>query len=258
MQPIPSRLSWSALLLCLTLVLGSCYSAPDKRLIQHLNTQGFGQKYSGNAEEEDWVDIQDSVAYQDTWNPEVAAQERIGIDGTIIVPEVGAVHVAGLTRTEIEALLTQKLAPYYKRTDVRVKIQTAPKRYFIFGEVQNTGIRQHKGDLTIFEAVMGASPHPSKANLGRVRLIRPDPRDPLIFTVNIAEILRTGDTTFNIHVYEDDIIVVPPTLFAQLGYFLTDLITPFTEVFSSIFSGLLKVNQFNKFGNNKNNNLFNF
>ena len=70
------------------------------------------------------------------------------------------------------------------------------------------------GDLTVFEAVMDAMPDDRTANLGRVRLIRADPRDPLIIYVNLAEMLEVGDSTFNIHIQERDIIVVPPTILA--------------------------------------------
>lgn len=237
-------------LACLSaLGVAACYSAPDKRVYQYLNTDGFGNRYTGNAEEENWVGINDKVTYADSWNDSVSGSNlSVGIDGTIIVPEVGAVHVAGLTRTEIEALLTQKLAPYYKRTDIRVKITANAKEYFVFGEVGGQGKRPLYGDLTVFEAVMSAKPDPNKANLARVRIIRADPRDPLIFTVNVAQMLRTGDSTYNVLIQEKDIVVVPPTLFAQIGYFISDLITPFTEVLRSI-TNAFRFNRGRNFGN---------
>jgi hypothetical protein len=44
--------------------------------------------------------------------------------------------------------------------------------------VATQGEQPFPGDLTIFEAVMRASPTKDTANLGRVRLIRADPQDP--------------------------------------------------------------------------------
>jgi protein involved in polysaccharide export with SLBB domain len=158
-----------------------------------------------------------------------------------------------MTRTEIEALLTKKLAPYYKRTDIRVEIKASTKDYFIFGEVAAPGVRTHPGDLTVFEAVMQAKPDDHKANIARVRVIRADPIDPLIITVNVAALLRSGDSTYNILVQENDIIVVPPTLLAQFGYFLTDLITPLTEVIQAITSAFRLPGR--RFGNGFNNNV---
>lgn len=256
LRPHP-RLALFLLVLGLGL-LQACYSAPDRRLLQYLNSDGFGNRYSGNAEEENWVDIFDSVSYADTFNPDVAGQSRVDIDGTIFLPEIGAVHVAGLTRTEIEALLTQKLASVYQRTDIRVQIQTTAKDYFIFGEIAGGGgVRKLTGDVTIFEAVMAANPNERKANLGRVRLIRADPRNPLVFTINVAEMMRTGDSTFNVLVQERDIIVIPPTILAQLGYFVSDLITPFTEVLNTISKALFQYNRAQVPFGNVNNNKFN-
>ena len=97
-----------------SVALTGCTSySPDKRILQHLNTDGFGKRYTGNAEEENYLTIGDRVTYVDSFNPELLASEVVDIDGTIIVPEVGAVNVAGLTRTEVEALLTQKFSPYF-------------------------------------------------------------------------------------------------------------------------------------------------
>lgn len=211
-------------------------SAPDKRLLQYLNDDGFGNRYTGNAEEQNYVTIGDTVSITDAYHTELTQSQRVDVDGTVVLPEIGAVHVAGQTRTELEAFLVQKYSPYYEQLDIDVKLGTSGKFYFVFGEVQQEGRKTFNGDLTIFEAVMEAGPDKRTANLGRVRLLRADPRDPLIITVNIGEILTHGDSTFNVHVQERDIIVVSPTILAKLGYFLSDLIFPITEVMRELSS----------------------
>jgi protein involved in polysaccharide export with SLBB domain len=238
MTPRP-RLRRLALLCALALLgfctLVGCNAYPDKRQLQYLNTEGFGNRYSGNAEEENYVRIGDTLgitdAYQDT---ELGLNATVDIDGTVLLPELGAVPVAGLTRSEIEALLMEKYSAYYDLLDIRVKIQTTGKKYFIFGEVQVEGERPFLGDLTVFEAVMNSIPTRETANLGRVRLIRADPRDPLVLTLDLSEILETGDSTFNVHVQERDIIFVPATMLAQFGYFLDTLLFPVKLVISGL------------------------
>jgi len=244
--------------------LTSCNTAPDKRLLQYLNHEGFGKRYTGNAEEEDYVVLGDSVTYQDAINPDLIGSDRVGLDGTITLPEIGAVHVAGMTRSEIEALLNQKFAPYYEENDVSVTIVTIDgKTYWVLGEVASEGERPFPGDLTIFEAVHRARPTASAANLGRVRLIRPDPREPLIITVNVNDMIRTGDSTYNIHVREGDIIYVPPTMLTQVGQFMVALISPVTTVINSVARNLLNLQRvsrgqfpINNRGRRGNNNNF--
>jgi protein involved in polysaccharide export with SLBB domain len=238
------------------LILSGCSTAPNKRELQYLNTDGFGNRYTGNAEDQNYVTLGDTISITDSYHPELGGAYTVDIDGTVVLPEVGAVYVAGLTRTELEAFLMQKYSPYFAKLDTKVRLQTRGKVYYIFGEVTGEGAKPFPGDLTIFEAVTSAGPNEQTANLGRVRLIRADPRDPLVITLNLSDIIDTGDSTFNVLVQERDIIFVPPTMIAQFGYFLSDLLFPVQQVMQSVgsifFTGR---NNFNRrggggFGNN--------
>ena len=262
MRPARSHLLLLAVSVLL-MGLSSCQTAPDKRLLQYLNQDGFGKRYTGNVEEEEYLTIGDRVSYLDAFQPELRGTDAVALDGTITLPEVGAVHVAGMTRSELEALLEQKFAPYFERTDMTVVIQSAgTKVYWILGEVQRQGPQRFPGDLTIFEAVYGAAPSEDTANLGRVRLIRPDPREPFVMTVNVNDMIRSGDSTYNVHVAENDIIFVPPTMLAQIGYFIVSLISPITAVIGRISQSLFSVLRLTRFntgggrGNRRNNNNF--
>lgn len=268
------RLRFLRLLLGLSLLGGwmtasSCSITPDKRLLQYLNTEGFGHRYVGNALEENYVSIKDSFQWIDTLDTTGTRRGTavVEIDGTVYLPEVGTVHVAGMTRTQIEALLTQKFSAYFNETDVQVeKLSTSSQKiYYIFGEVNSEGRQTLNSDLTLFDAVWQARPDPVRGNLGRVRLIRADPVSPTILVCNLRDLLNYGDSTYNPRIQERDIIVVPPTFLAQLGSFLSALISPITTVFNSVFQGLNGLNRGRNFGaggfggggfGNNNNNLF--
>lgn len=219
--------------------LAGCNATPDKRVLQYLNTDGFGNRYSGNAEEENWVAIGDRIGIDDPYQDELKIEsQEVDIDGTVILPELGAVVVAGLTRTQIEALLMEKYSPYFDLLDIKVRIFTQGKHYFIFGEVESPGQQLFQGDLTLFEAVMKAVPKTDSGNLGRVRLIRADPRDPFIQYFDVSDLFARGDSTFNVHVHERDIIYVPPTMLAEFGYFLDSLLFPVKFVLTSLSSAI--------------------
>ncbi|MCP3920330.1 MAG: hypothetical protein GY711_32795 [bacterium] len=234
------------LLLVLLSALCACSSAPDKRLLQELNRDGFGKTYFGHAEEENYISLGDTVQILDTLHPkDLAASQKVDIDGTILLPELGTVNVAGYTRNDLQAVLTERYSAYYEETDILVQITTDAKKYFIFGEVAREGEQQFEGDLTVFEAVMKAKPKDNTPNLGRVKLIRADPVDPFVIQVNVNDILR-GDSTFNVSVQELDIIYVPPTMWAQFAFFIDDLLFPVKQVLQSVGGAL--------FGGNNNNN----
>jgi polysaccharide export outer membrane protein len=207
----------------------------NKRILQYLNQEGFGKRYYGKAQEQNYVSIGDTIQYQDTYNPEIRGAMPVDIDGTILLPEVGSVWVAGYTRTELEAYLTQKLAPYFVETDVKVNIRTGGKKvYYVMGQVRRPGPFPYTGDQTLFEAVLAASPDEFGANLGRVKIIRADPRDPLVLYADVTEIWNSGDSTYNVQVQEYDIIYVPPTFLQSVADLVAGIFVPVTSVLKDV------------------------
>jgi protein involved in polysaccharide export with SLBB domain len=239
-----SRVPAALALVLLVLGFASCTTTPDKRLLQYLNQEGFGNRYSGNADEENWLAISDTLTIEDPNNESLNnVVRRVGIDGTVLLPDLGAVAVAGMTRSEVEALLMEKYSPYYPILDIKVDIVTNGKKYFVFGEVAAEGERPFEGDLTLFEAVIRAAPKAETANLGRVKLIRARPTDGYAFVVDLTEIITHHDSTFNIHVQERDIIFVPPTMLAQLGYFLDSMLFPVKQVLGGLGNAFFAIDR---------------
>ncbi len=163
-----------------------------------------------------------------------------------------------MTRTEIEALLMDRYSPYYDLLDIHVRIQSGQgKYYFVYGEVGAEGKQVFEGDLTIWEAVMLAGPDDETANLGRIRLIRADPRDPLIMTLDIGQMIERGDSTFQVKIRELDIIYVPPTMLAQVGYFINTLLFPVKMVLGGLSEAVNTLRSISDIGTNRRFRNFN-
>ena len=231
---------------CLLMVSqNSCMAtvSPDKRITQYLNTYEFGRAYSGNFFEESYATIGDQVKYIDKVHPrEINGTQTVQPDGTITVQEVGTVHVAGLTRSEIEAYLSERVSLYFTESaDIQVIVRAKSKSYFIIGEVTSEGEKPLRTDLTVFDAVLKARPKKNSATVGRIRLIRADPVDPLIIPINFHDMLR-GDSTYNVSIMENDIIFVPPTLLAQFAYFLDGLLFPVKQVIKGLGGAFFSTN----------------
>lgn len=234
--------------------LTSCHSSPSKRALQYMNQEGFGRIYSGNAAEEDYVTIGDTVVIYDVANPrEINSTVTVSSDGRVLLAELGRVRIAGYTRSELESVLAERYASYYTNPpNIQVQITTKGKVFFVLGEVSNEGSKTFKGNQTILDVLSRSKPERDTANIGRIVLIRGDPQDPLRLPVNLNDIIA-GDTTTNYVIQEDDIIWVPPTMFAQFGYFLTAALYPVTAVFKAIGGALLGA-QGGRGGRNSNNN----
>ncbi len=241
----------AASLIAGTIFVSSCASERtlDKHVLQILNQEGFGKRYVGNAQDENYITIGDTIQYVDTYNEGVTGSEIVDIDGTIQLPEVGPVFVAGMTRAEVETYLTQKLTPYFTQSDVKVNLRSGGgKVLYVIGEVGNPGPRAFRGDTTVFEAVLLAQPEEFTANLGRVKVIRADPRNPTIIPVNVADLWETGDSTYNIQLQEFDIVYVPPTLLKQFADILSGIIVPVISPFRAVIQTIFFWNR----GGNRN------
>jgi len=240
--------------------LASCSATlEDKRILQYLNQSGFGKRYYGNSQEQNYVSIGDTIQFLDTYNEDVKGTQVVDIDGTILLPEAGAVYVAGFTRSELESYLTQKLSAYYVESDVKVQIRTGGKKvYYVMGQVRRPGPFPYTGDVTLFEAVIAAAPDEFGANLGRVRLIRADPRDPVIIEADVTELWGSGDSTYNVQVHEYDIVYIPPTLLQSVADLVSGVFVPVTSVLRDVLYAIFAFDNPNILfrGRRNNNNFF--
>src|SRR5689334_11816591 len=90
--PMPRTLPTRLLLLLVCVLLAACSTAPDKRLLDHMNQKGFGKRYTGNVEQENYATIGDTLSITDPYNKaDLTLSKKIDIDGTILLPELGSV-----------------------------------------------------------------------------------------------------------------------------------------------------------------------
>ena len=133
------------------------------------------------------------------------------------------------------AIATQLQGLFTSRIELTARIALSDKAFYVFGEGLRKGrLRMAKGDLTLMEAASTAGWTPL-ANLGRVRLIRPDAENPLVLEVNFREMVLTGNTTYNLLLQDNDIIYFPPTLIGTLTRFIEKLLQPLTVIVNGLF-----------------------
>ena len=160
---LPAAVRALALAIVTIPLLAGCRAPEEKRVFQYLNTQGFGQMATGDANVENYLVVGDSVTIRDSIHTELQLPPQdVDVDGTINLPTWASSRSRGRRAASSEALLTELYAPLYERTDIKVVIHPATaltgggKKYFVIGEVKKHGKQTFVGDRTIFEAVHDA------------------------------------------------------------------------------------------------------
>lgn len=65
----------------------------------------------------------DSIELQSTYNgAELNCTVEVASDGTALLPEVGHILLAGMTRDEAEAQLMERYSPYYDMLQLRIRV----------------------------------------------------------------------------------------------------------------------------------------
>jgi polysaccharide export outer membrane protein len=79
----------------------------------------------------------------------------VNTDGNIVMPEIGNVKAAGLTKDELQAILVQKITTYVKKPVV--VIQFLQFNVYVLGEVRSPGTQKFQTDrVTIIDAISAA------------------------------------------------------------------------------------------------------
>lgn len=172
--------------------------------------------------------------YDDTLN-QVATLRQ---DGTVTLPYLEDVHVAGLTTLQIREKLESLYGKYYQEPRLLVSvIGYNSKHIYVYGEVGRQGAIPYTGFMTVSDVIGKVGGITNRAAWTRVRVIRGDPQNPEISKVNFKKIMLEGDLREEVSLAENDIVRVPPTILAWVGYRIDALLFPFRGILSAVGTG---------------------
>ena len=101
---------------------------------------------------------------------------RVYDDGTIDIPFVNSIPVAGLTIREASKVIEERLKDFVP--DAMVKVALANDMFYIVGEGGKGAFNLYKEKLNIFQALALAGGPATNADKKRVRIVRPNPEGP--------------------------------------------------------------------------------
>jgi polysaccharide biosynthesis/export protein len=164
--------------------------------------------------------------------PEIVREVVVRPDGRISLDLIGDVDVRGHTTSEVREEITRRLKDFIVQPDVTVALKKSESRtFYIFGEVMRPGAYPLIGDVTAVYALGMAGGSTKFASENGASMVRPSTEGRLTYPVFYKSITREGDGRTNYMLQPGDVIYVPPTISATIGYAIQNIFFPLSAIF---------------------------
>ena len=147
-----------------------------------------------------------------TWKePDFTREEvLVRLDGKISFPLLNDVQAAGLTTMELKRAIETGLKAYVSNPVVTVSVNSPlSKRFYVLGEVINTGEYPLMKNLTVLQAFAVAGGFTEWASKKEIILLRNEGGKDKIYRINYKDITKGKDLSQNLKLKADDTIIVP-------------------------------------------------
>jgi len=132
----------------------------------------------------------------------------ISRDGTIVLPKIGVIGVAGLTFKELKDLLYKEFSRYYKGFEINVSLGVLKSiRVYVVGNAKHPGAYTISSLSTLINALFEAG-GPSKT--GTMRDIQVKRSGKTVIHFDMYDFLLKGDKTKDIRLMPEDVIFIAP------------------------------------------------
>jgi polysaccharide export outer membrane protein len=192
------------LLISIAIGVGQLYAAEKKSKAK----QTWSAKASAHDYEIGAGDILEIVTWKE---PDLSrAQILVRTDGKISFPLLNDVQAAGLTPLEMKGNIEAGLKDFVESPFVTVTVMlTASKKFYILGEVLNTGEYPLTKNLTVLQAFALAGGFTEWASKKEIVLMRMEDGKEKLYRINYKNIVKGKDLSQNLKLQADDTIIVP-------------------------------------------------
>jgi polysaccharide export outer membrane protein len=163
--------------------------------------------------------------------PEITREAVVRPDGMISIDLVGDVKAAGRTVSEIAAEIEKRIAGFVRSPKVTVALVASKSRAItVLGHVYRPSSFPLDKETRVSEA-LGLVAGPTEFGAGsRIRVIRYLGNQTRVFKVDL-DAIQAGDLQTNIVLEGGDVIYVPPTVSASIGFAIRGFFFPLQMVF---------------------------
>jgi polysaccharide export outer membrane protein len=185
---------------------------------------------------------------------------RVSRDGSITFPFLGRVPVSGLTTTQIEEVIANRLADGKLLIDAQVAVlidEYGSKKFQVLGEIRRPGSYSLKAEERLLDAISaagGVDPDTAGKELMIVRTVKQrmsrevakviepegaevwgtspkftgeysaeEPHAKIVITIDLERLLRGDDLVSNLALHDNDVIYLPKT---EYFYIMGQVKTP--------------------------------
>ncbi|HIA11492.1 MAG TPA: hypothetical protein EYN69_05395 [Flavobacteriales bacterium] len=159
----------------------------------------------------------------------IRLQYLVEFDGTIKLPTIGRIPIAGKTLREAELMLEDIYSKYYNKPFVMLKVDN--RRVIIFpGSGGDASVINLTNDNTTLLEALALAGGISTGKARRIKLIRGDRTNPQVFLIDLSTI--EGMKEANMVIQANDIIYVEPVI--KVVTTILDELDPIISLLTSV------------------------
>jgi polysaccharide export outer membrane protein len=145
-------------------------------------------------------------------------KKRVDEDGKIFVLSIGEIQVDGLSLSQAEKLIEERMSEYVVSPHCEIEITKRGREplVYVFGETQRTGVLPIKRGDRLMDVIANAGGCKNDAYYRSVKIVRVDNDQVKMFSINLYDIIRNGKIENNFLVQDQDIVFVPRRLINNL------------------------------------------
>jgi polysaccharide export outer membrane protein len=163
-------------------------------------------------------------------DPAIEREVVVRPDGMISLDLIGDVPAAGRSVSAIGADIEQRIARFKRDAAVTVSLKTAHSNAItVLGEVRSPQSFALFKDTRVAEAIGHVGGVVFTGDEDSVRVVRSGGGETVVYTVDL-DAIQGGDLRTNILLAEGDIVYVPPTFWARIGYVVQAILFPFNPL----------------------------
>jgi len=158
-------------------------------------------------------------------------------DGTIFAPLLGEIKVEGLTRKELNKLLSQKYKKYFNEPYVKSKIKN--HKIYVLGEVASQGIVPIEGNtISIIEVIAKSGGLSNHALRNKIRIIFEEHGKFKMRTLDLTKLSTLN--THSLMVKHNSIVYVEPKATKAIKVSIEDY-APILQAISTVLGTFLTI-----------------